>query len=273
MKCISILPMIILSISLSFTQGYYPLKVGNTWTYRDSSHIGGAISWLTVVVLKDTMMSNGKSYASLSTDLFLRQQGDSVFSYRSSGETPLYYFSNKDIDTMWYQNNPIKLIYRTDSLYVLGTGRTAWGFSQLVGTVELIFSSEVIADSVGPVASHSFYGDSYLVSATIDGVHYGPVTSIGNTRNSLPGIFSLEQNYPNPFNPVTTISFTLPKDAFVSLKVYDLLGREVAILTSEQMTHGNHSIQWNANALASGIYLYCMQSDNILQTRKLVLLK
>jgi flagellar hook assembly protein FlgD len=83
----------------------------------------------------------------------------------------------------------------------------------------------------------------------------------------------LEQNYPNPFNPVTTISYRLHSKAFVTLKVYDALGREVATLVSEVVPAGDHSVQWQADGLPSGVYFYRLQSKNTSETRKLILLK
>ncbi|MGD1046708.1 MAG: T9SS type A sorting domain-containing protein [Bacteroidota bacterium] len=89
----------------------------------------------------------------------------------------------------------------------------------------------------------------------------------------LPTSYSLEQNFPNPFNPSTTISFNLPSKSFVSLKVYDLLGREVATIISEEMSAGNYSRQWNAAALTSGVYFYRLQAGSFAGTKKLVLLR
>jgi hypothetical protein len=97
-------------------------------------------------------------------------------------------------------------------------------------------------------------------------------TDVDNKVN-LPTKFSLKQNYPNPFNPTTTISFSLPSKSFVSLKVFDLIGREVATIVSEEMSAGNYTKQWNAAALTSGIYFYRLQSGTFTETKKLVLLK
>ena len=85
--------------------------------------------------------------------------------------------------------------------------------------------------------------------------------------------FTLSQNYPNPFNPTTTISFSLLSKSFVSLKVYDMLGREIATIASEEMSAGYHSRQWNAANMSSGIYFYRMQAGSYSETRKLVLLR
>ena len=85
--------------------------------------------------------------------------------------------------------------------------------------------------------------------------------------------FNLSQNYPNPFNPSTTIAFALPSRAFVKLKIYDLLGRELATLVSEELPAGNYTRQWNASNMSSGVYFYRLEAGSSLQTKKLILLK
>jgi len=89
----------------------------------------------------------------------------------------------------------------------------------------------------------------------------------------LPNSFMLKQNYPNPFNPSTMISFDLPKRSFVSLKVFDVLGREMASILSEEISAGSYTMQWNANGLPSGFYICRLQADNLIDTKKLILLK
>jgi endoglucanase len=93
------------------------------------------------------------------------------------------------------------------------------------------------------------------------------------TVKELPKSFSLKQNYPNPFNPSTTISFDLPKKSFVSLIIFDVLGREMAKILSEEMSAGTYTQQWSANGLPSGIYFYRLQTDNFIGTKKLILLR
>ena len=85
--------------------------------------------------------------------------------------------------------------------------------------------------------------------------------------------FSLEQNYPNPFNPSTTISFTLTANQFVTLKVFNALGEEVSTLVNGNLTQGLHSINFNANGLSSSFYIYRLESGNLVQVRKMMLLK
>ena len=86
--------------------------------------------------------------------------------------------------------------------------------------------------------------------------------------------FVLKQNYPNPFNPNTTIEFSIPKQEYVSLKIYNSLGQEVALLLSEKLNSGNHKANLDASHLTSGIYICRLQAENgFAQYRKLVLLK
>jgi hypothetical protein len=90
---------------------------------------------------------------------------------------------------------------------------------------------------------------------------------------TLPSEVALEQNYPNPFNPTTTIAFNMPEAGFVSLKVYNLIGQEVATLVDETKEAGSHSVTFNAEALTSGVYLYKLQAAGTTITKKFTLLK
>ena len=98
-------------------------------------------------------------------------------------------------------------------------------------------------------------------------------TDVKDNEKQSPHDFILEQNYPNPFNPTTTISFSLPSRSFVSLKVFDGLGREVTVLLSEELAAGNYTQQWNASGFSNGVYYYRLQAGTYFQTKKLVLLK
>lgn len=91
--------------------------------------------------------------------------------------------------------------------------------------------------------------------------------------SSIPNELALAQNYPNPFNPTTTISYEIPNAGFVSLKVYSLIGQEVATLVNGEMGAGNHQVTFDASELSSGIYLVRLQSDIGVRTRKISLIK
>ncbi len=89
----------------------------------------------------------------------------------------------------------------------------------------------------------------------------------------VPKVYSLDQNYPNPFNPVNKISFGLPKEGLVTIKVFDVLGNEVAVLVDEIKPEGKHEVEFNANNLPSGIYIYKMQSGKFIAVNKMILLR
>jgi len=90
---------------------------------------------------------------------------------------------------------------------------------------------------------------------------------------NYPNEFVLTQNYPNPFNPLTTIEFSIPSNEFVTLKIFNLRGQQVATLVSEKRTPGNYKYNWHATGFASGVYYYRLEAGNNVQTRKMVYLK
>ncbi len=96
---------------------------------------------------------------------------------------------------------------------------------------------------------------------------------VASENTTIPESFLLHQNYPNPFNPSTSISFDLPDPGLVELSVFDMLGREVAVLVDRQMTTGNHIVNFSGSELASGIYFYKLSVGNTTQVRKMVLVK
>jgi hypothetical protein len=101
----------------------------------------------------------------------------------------------------------------------------------------------------------------------------GGVTGIPPQPQSVPNTNTLWQNYPNPFNPSTKITFRVGSSAFVSLKVFDLLGRQVSALVNEVLKPGNYERVFDASGLASGVYFYQLRSGSFVETRKLLLLR
>jgi hypothetical protein len=99
------------------------------------------------------------------------------------------------------------------------------------------------------------------------------ITGIDGKGGTLPSEFALHQNYPNPFNPTTTIRFSLKEAGVTTLKVYDLLGREVATIVNEKLTAGYYAKPWNASGFATGVYFYKLTSGKSTQVKKLLLMK
>ena len=98
------------------------------------------------------------------------------------------------------------------------------------------------------------------------------ITDVEN-EETIPTVFKLEQNYPNPFNPSTKIKFAVPEKSNVLIKVYDILGSEVATLVNEEMDAGWYENNFNAAGLSSGVYLFRMEAGNFISTKKMIYLR
>ena len=103
----------------------------------------------------------------------------------------------------------------------------------------------------------------------------GGVVSVeeNQIREIVPNEYLLYQNFPNPFNPTTTIKYSIPKLSFVTIKIYDVLGSEVATLLNEERPAGTYELNWNANNISSGVYFYTLQAGDFVETKKMILLK
>jgi hypothetical protein len=145
-------------------------------------------------------------------------------------------------------------------------------------TVVLGDTQEVVVAVVGGI------GIDYLNSITVmksnaqqvidfyDDI-VGVMTYMEDPSEQIPHNFALHQNYPNPFNPTTTIRFSIPRSAEVSLRIFNLLGEEVATLVSGNRDAGTHVVEWDATGQPSGVYFYRLSTNDFVQTRKLVLLR
>jgi hypothetical protein len=99
------------------------------------------------------------------------------------------------------------------------------------------------------------------------------ITGVSQYSSKIPSNYALNQNYPNPFNPSTSIQFDLPRTGFTTLRVYNLLGQEVATLVNEMKSAGSYKVQWNAQNMTTGMYFYKLISGDVTQVKKMVLMK
>jgi hypothetical protein len=108
-----------------------------------------------------------------------------------------------------------------------------------------------------------------------DGVYKSTAlpTSVHESEGDRVQEFALEKNFPNPFNPTTTIRFSIQTAGEASLKIFNLLGEEVATLASGEMGTGSHTVHWDATGQPSGVYFYRLSTEDHVQTRKLILLR
>jgi hypothetical protein len=187
--------------------------------------------------------------------------------------------------------NGVDLIYYTDSLQsgnpTNASDKMMYSYSGF--DTPSIFSNPMQFSEVPPVWSASgckpslveFSGNDFGVlflgyTPTGNKVYWDrftAVTGVTPTGNTVADKFELKQNYPNPFNPTTNISFNIPKNSFVTLKVFDIMGREVAKLVSGNMERGNYSVQFDAKKLSSGVYFYKLEADNFTEVKKMSLIK
>ena len=131
----------------------------------------------------------------------------------------------------------------------------------------------VTIDKSGNVYVTGNSQDSFTSGGSVTIKYSQTPTGVYQTNLNLPDEYYLRQNYPNPFNPVTNIICRISKSEFVSLKVYDVLGNEIAVLINQEKPAGNYSVEFNGATLSSGIYFYRLKAGNFLDTKKLVLLK
>jgi hypothetical protein len=128
--------------------------------------------------------------------------------------------------------------------------------------------------TVGQPAIGNSKNDTQVISGGFWSTGIGFVTGLEQAKEStLPQEFSLDQNYPNPFNPSTSISWQLPVSGHVSLKVYDIIGNEVATLVNEEKPAGNYEISFGASGLSSGVYFYKLTANEFVETKKMILLR
>lgn len=204
--------------------------------------------------------------------IFLASGFGHLWAFRYNGST----FSNTAHIQNGDKTNDIAVL--DDGTIFLADGHSGlWAYSFDGSTFTINASTDEIidVDEASGVAV-SLDGTIFYASATegLIAYSYNPVTGIDDNASPAPGNYMLAQNYPNPFNPSTTIEFTLMKNTAVTIKVFDISGKEVAaIVDGKTLAAGIHRRVFDAGNLPNGVYLYRMQAGNFEQTRKLVLVK
>lgn len=222
--------------------------------------------------------------------------GDHAISTASSNKDILCYasgFSSGETGIIIVNKGTIEQIIDINTKSI-GVGNKYYIYSFTGGTDNGEFSQNVYINGYGPdtnhwgpfdelseipAASYPIENEMKLISPARsvqmimieDGNNY---VSVNNEANGVMArSYNLFQNYPNPFNPSTSIGYQLPAGVFVTIKLYDVLGKEVETLVSERQNAGNHSVQFNASSLANGVYFYKIEAGSYRAARKLLVLK
>lgn len=186
--------------------------------------------------------------------------------------------------------NPYESFTSIGVTKVVGIGSTLFvGYTRWYDSFESGVMYNTAGDDEGWIVANEglpdkfIYGmsanETYLFVSNSDSLFARrPLSDFGITTDvkeidEVPTDFALDQNYPNPFNPSTTIRFSIPKQSNVSLKVYDVIGKEVAELVNSEKAAGSYEVDFNAQNLSSGIYFYTLKAGNLTQSKKMLLIK
>ncbi len=263
---------------------FLPMQIGNFWQYTYNNIIYDGET-----VVKDSTIENGSKLIWIDNyPRYLIDTNYTVFTHGYDGQLKyVAYKLDAELDDEWiaWQSSAdstqaivrkVEAVFLGDYLgvetifkriaeydrnsdgdfirfrYVLGAG---------LGLIEQEFES-IMEPSI------------YLISAIINGDTLGTIVGVKELSDNLdPKSIELSQNYPNPFNPSTNISFSIPKQEFVTLKIYDVLGKEIVTLVNEELAAGNHVNTWNAPNVSSGVYFYKLQAGKFSETKKMILIK
>ncbi|MFO7523841.1 MAG: T9SS type A sorting domain-containing protein [Ignavibacteriaceae bacterium] len=285
---------------------WFPQAIGNHWVfssyyiednwgYPPTYHFAGT-KFMDVV--NDTIIDSN-SYFILENNIlnqfvfearmFLRVDSISgeIFRYWDTlnSEFPFHRLNAEPGDTIYYPPNlsqPYYILTNEDELPFWNTMRYIRGYMEYFPCS----CGHILVKGLG-LGGAVFYefggSEDNLKGAVIDGVVYGDTTfvvSVEDEQETIPSEFKLFQNYPNPFNPVTKIKYSLPNvetghapSLQVTLKVYDVLGKEAATLANEEKQPGVYEVEFNSAGLASGVYYYQLKAGSFVETKKMVVIK
>jgi hypothetical protein len=189
---------------------------------------------------QNMIMGGGRFIDSVYMNSFYKKGSDTVFNFPISG--------------VWIEEaKTSSIIFNLDTSFI---------------NSDYEFYYKIIVNDMGLVSEYSYSPDSGFYNLI-----YNPTVDVDEEQSPIPTEFKLEQNYPNPFNPSTKISWQSPVGSWQTLKVFDVLGREVATLVDEYKPAGMYNVQFSMNNLSTGIYFYRLQAGEFVETKKMIYLK
>lgn len=275
-------------------KNFYPLKPWNQYVYKLSKKDNSG-NWVFlnnnyVYFVKDTTLSNNKTYSkllrnnSVTLERFDKTSGCVLIANKlTSGE-----IKEDTTECLWVKktNSFNKFVNNTYKSYTCNNFANFTLFNTYNANSKVYTQTDApstwyrLLNGVGLVENYYKIGDEYykeeLVAAKIGTTIYGDATlfvGVEESETTIPTEYNLSQNYPNPFNPSTTINFSIKEAGLVTLKVYDMLGREVSNIVNENLSEGIYNKVFNASGLSSGIYFYSLKAGKFSETKKMLLLK
>lgn len=266
---------------------------GATWTKLTNGLTAGEDDFRGVAVLDNIVFAanddigffksedNGASWSAINTGLegkYLRCKGV-MFSHNSDlyAGTKTGVVVTSDYGANWtplgeegLTDDDIRALAVTDDRIFVGTDEGGF-FSSADGGANWTASTGCGME----IRNILLTGVGLFASGENGGIWLDPsiVSSVDKQLGIKPNQYTLFQNYPNPFNPSTTVEFNLTKSGHVSLLIYNMLGKEVALLINQEMGAGTHSVNWQANGVATGVYFYKIKVNNFATLRKMVLMR
>lgn len=264
-------------------ESFFPSQVGNLWRYY-----GAVTLWQDWRIQQDSIPGDGYRYLFVRFPRYPGQERwvyrlDSSFNvYRLNGTNrwgdTLYHLA-ADSGSVWIRPPGYSWVHtifqdvifgRTTTVKVIRSGP----FHPDSGGNGFYFTEQHLASGFGVIYHWEEPGDYvFLTGCIVAGDTFGIVVSVAEHEREVPHGIQLAQNYPNPFNPTTTIRFSLSTGSYVRLSIYDVLGREIAILLDEKKTVGEHKIVFDGSHLASGVYFVRLKSQSAFLLRKMIMAK
>lgn len=266
-------------ILLSQTVDYFPIQIGNEYQYETTTYESNQIEYYKRTITNLINKEDGGTdiyFDNSKEPKYYKSKNGNIYLYADNKPYLWYDFTTSAIDTYYTKLSGIEtnVIVNSFNTILFAKNTTARSFSFLDKYFNFSFGYHVLAEGLGIVEMNSHImlpSSDRLIGCIINGVTYGTIVSI--KEKPIDTDFELFQNHPNPFNPITRISFKVPSNTVVKLSVYDILGREIITLVNEEVKAGKHEIEFNGTDLPSGVYFYKIQSQNFVDTKKLVLIK
>lgn len=289
--------------------GYFLITATSSGNFLRKTTNGGT-NWARIQYSTKTNLSGKKIETAGSTTFYiLATTADSAFVFKSTNSganwTQNVRFTGDYFNVMFLNQNTGVVCGEDGKIQRTTNGGTNWTQINTPVTVDLV--------NLIPTSNNAFYcvgGNGTIIKSTNTGANWfqqtsgtsitlrgvdafgsqelcisvggngtitrtlnGGLTTVFQTSTGVPDKFSLAQNYPNPFNPETNISFTLPKSSYVTMKIFDITGKEIEQVVNDNLTVGSYTVKFNAENLPSGTYFCKMITDGFSDVKKLILIK